>query len=219
MAARTRANLAKAAVTTFGAALTSLNIAPQLEAAIVDLSGNFDPTSVSTSTSDAIDFIPDLAGPDFFQYNDFTSSSTSTSTTRNGTNTFTNTNTIGKRLLAFYPANIVGVNLKSANEIISAGSSFTATLNFSSSASGTVTIGFKTAGNNVGWWQMDLGGYEGEVVFLAAAWNNAGGPILAGTLSVPEPTSAALAGLAALALGASGVRRLRKRRAKQSESA
>jgi hypothetical protein len=198
---RTRAKLAKAAVTTFGAALTSLNVAPQLEAAIVDLSGNFDPTSVSLGSSDDIEFISALAGPDFYQYNGSTTSS-------------------AKIMSAYYStSNIVGFNLKNFGELISSLQSFDSTVSFSYDHDSDEILGFLTADGRVGWIEVDTGG-DTEMVYLGAAWNDAvGGTILAGTLTVPEPTTAALAGLAALALGASGVRRRRKRRAEQSESA
>ncbi len=128
---------------------------------------------------------------------------------------------------------IVGFNEKNFGELISALQVFDTTVSFSYDDDTTLFLGFLTADNRVGWIEMELQNDGGDVIYLGAAFNSSflpdllnasafnalaagpiGGPIIAGEFRVPEPSTAALAGLAVLALGAGGVRRMRKDRSK-----
>ncbi|MGY6274804.1 hypothetical protein [Methylomonas sp. MgM2] len=81
---------------------------------------------------------------------------------------------------------------------------------FSTMKTGTEFFGFLTDSGKLGWFQVDFGGFEGDVVYLAAAFSDAPGEsIQVGT--VPLPASSGLMALGLLAAGASGVRKLRER--------
>ena len=81
----------------------------------------------------------------------------------------------------------------------------------------TLFYGFVTQDGHLGWIQIDFGGSDGDVVYLAGAFNDTPGEsIHVGT--VPEPSSGVLTALGLLALGAPGVR-ARRRRTQKSASA
>ena len=77
---------------------------------------------------------------------------------------------------------------------------------FSTSASGTIYMGFKNLDGNVGWFSADLGGTQGDVTFTGGQFGNAGELVTVGSVAVPEPSAF---GLSLLALGAVGLRRRR----------
>ncbi|MEO0795946.1 MAG: hypothetical protein AAFX93_12330 [Verrucomicrobiota bacterium] len=86
-----------------------------------------------------------------------------------------------------------------------------------SSSYGTLTFGFRTASNELGWVRIDVAAFGPPVVLLAGAYNNIPGQgIINGQnvaiTPVPETsTTIALAGLATLAAGV-GIQRARRKR-------
>ena len=184
-----RKNLKKY-VAGFGAALAATAAVPEADAGIVPLTPN--PTSLAFSDGTLVNLGIGPEPYDFFQTND----------------------TEGKTLYGVsYDAtdfNIASFVQAQFSQLITSGLSFITPLVVSYSAAGTATYAFRTKANQFGWIRMNLGGPAGIINYLAAAFNDTpGGTIGAGKLAVPEPSSAALAGLGALALGALGVRRLR----------
>lgn len=176
----------------FGVALAATAAVPEAEAGIVSLTPN--PTSLAFSDSTYVNLGIGPEPYDFFQTN-----ATTDKTLAGGTY-----GTVDLNIASFAQIQF--------SQLITSGLSFITPLVVSYSAAGTATYAFRTKANQFGWIRMNLGGPVGVINYLAAAFNDTPGePIGAGKLVVPEPSSAALAGLAALALGAVGVRRLRKR--------
>ena len=77
----------------------------------------------------------------------------------------------------------------------------------STTATGTVYMGFRTLGGQVGWFATNLGGSQGAMVYTEGQAGTAGESVTVGASAIPEPGSA---GLALLALGAVGLRRRRE---------
>ena len=177
--------LVTTAAATFGAAMTSMYAAPELQADIVDLT--FTPGSKAfNSTLEAI--LLDQVGASFSQWND----------------------SVGKTL---YAGSLIGVGIVNASSILNAGtfvgaSSINAAAGFSTAATGTAFVGF-SFGGNVGWFSLNLGGAGGAITYLGGQYGNAGESVHVGGAVIPEPTS--MAALGVLALGAVGVRRNRKK--------
>ena len=168
----------------FGAAMTSLYAAPELNASIVTLT--FSPGSIGTGFifPVAIDQLGTAAA--FSQWND----------------------TLGKTLSA--APNIQSLTLVALSQVLSTATfSGTNAVGFSAGSTGTVYIGFKDNFGNLGWFSLNLGGTGGNIVYLTGEWGNAGESLtVGGTAAIPEPGTAT--GLALLALGASGLRRRRQ---------
>ena len=181
----------KVAAAAFGAAMATMYAAPELQADIVDLS--FSPGSWAFNTASfgtiAINEVPGI-GPSgsalFGQWNDGV-----------GKTIFTG----GGGLSA------IGV-VNYSDTLVAGGFTGGTSVGFSTGATGTAYIGF-SAGGNVGWFQIDLGGAGGAVTYLGGEYGNAGESVHVGGTVVPEPTS--FAALAGLALGAAGIRRNRKK--------
>ena len=174
------------AAATFGAALTSLYAAPELQAEITDLT--FGPSTVAPTGAVAaqvtLSSVNGIVGA-FFHYN-----------AASGKGGFgagaleVLTGTFGQELF---------------------GSTFTGegSANFAADSTGLVYVGFRTGAaptDNVGWFSIQLGGLGGDDVFTAGQFGSGGESVTIGT-AVPEPAGGALA---ALALGAIGLRRKRK---------
>lgn len=177
-----------ATATTFGAAMATMAVAPNLQADIVDLS--FTPGSVaqqSQSVSVSVDIVG-LGGSsaDFRQWND----------NLGNTMRFGSTNGGGQ---------LTSWNFGSYSQSLNASTFSGAAGNLNPGAStGTIYITFRSGGG-VGWFSMNLNSDgAGTVQYMEGQWGSDGESLHVG--SVPAP-----AGFALLALGAAGVRRNRKR--------
>jgi hypothetical protein len=85
-------------------------------------------------------------------------------------------------------------------------------------ANTTSAFAWATPAGQTGWLRVSKFGASGDLVYLAAAYQtDPNASLHIGDTGVPEPTTAALAGLAALALGATGIGRLRNRTAEPTE--
>ena len=166
---------------TFGAALVVMGIAPELDAAIVNLT--FTPGSLPYNPSSPTTLVPininELPGTTAFsQWNDY----------------------VGRTLVlggTISQAALVSVSQSLDPNTFNPGSGAIA---FTLGKSGTTFVGFKSGGN-VGWFSIQFNGAGGSLVYLTGQYGNAGE-----TVHVPAPGALAL-----LALGAVGVRRNRKR--------
>ena len=199
----------KFAAATFGAALTSLYSAPELNAQI---NITFAPGTVAFSSGPAsaasltpVEFVNVVSGT----YN--------IPGVANAAVGVFNNSTYGVDVFADFftgfNGGIAGLALAEAGDFFTAGTEDG--LNFDETETGIRYIGF-VAGGSVGWFSIDLGANPedgSDIVFTGGAFLE-GGPapgepfgITVGASPVPEPSSA---GLAALALGAVGLRRRRK---------
>ena len=205
-------------VAAYGAALSTLALAPQAQASsIVALHAN--PNSVAYGGGTTIGLFTSGSSRvfSFLQYNDNIGKSLITSiySSDEGTRRFgglikltsvSNSPTLG----SFGP----GAFCTDAD-----GSAFYGVC-LGPDASGTYTFAFSNLIGHTGWFQLNLGGNGNPVTFVAGAYNTQGGdPIHVGTgadSTVPEPAAMGLAGLGLLALGATEIRRRRKARVKQA---
>ena len=175
-----------ATIGTFGAALTAMGIAPELQADIINLT--FTPSTNPYNPGPTTGIIPvninEIAGSvEFSQWNDL----------------------IGRTLLA---AGLSSVGVVASTATISpgtfAGGSAIGGGTFTQGMTGTAFVGFR-AGANVGWFSISFGGFGGDLAYLDGQYGSMGEAVHVG---VPAPGALAL-----LALGAVGVRRNRKRAA------
>ena len=185
----TQKNKSLASVAGFGAALASVYTAPELTATVVSL--NFNPGSVAWTSSSTV---------------------RSVSVTSSGGNAVMGFNqwndSVGKTFV-FDESNMASWRTAPAGEILNT-STFAggaSSLSNSTSATGTVYMGFRTLGGQVGWFATNLGGAQGAMVFTEGQVGTTGDSVKVGSATaVPEPGSV---GLALLAIGASGLRRRR----------
>ena len=136
------------------------------------------------------------------------------STTGGNIGTFSQWNdSIGKTLNFNSPGMASWAIVSASQTLSTAGFVGTAgNIGFTTAASGTVYVGFRTLAGNVGWFGMNLGGAGGAILYGAgngSEYGNAGESVrVGGTANIPEPSSASLA---LLALGAVGLRRRRNK--------
>ena len=196
----------KLAAASFGAALTSLYSAPELNADIVDI--NFSPGVVAFSNGPA-----SAALPTPVEFTNVVSGSYDIPGVANAAVGVFNDGTYGVGIFANFftgfDGGIVNLGLAQAGDFFTSGS--VAGLSFDATETGIRYIGF-VAGGSVGWFSVDLGASGDELVFTGGQFLEGGAApgepfgITVGT-AVPEPSST---GLAALALGLTGLRRRRK---------
>jgi MYXO-CTERM domain-containing protein len=176
-----KSKLVSATAAAFGAAMTTMYAAPELNADIMSLT--FSPNTNAPGGLDAI--LINEIGAAFSQWND----------------------SVGKTMYAGGLGGIATVALsQTLNASTFVGGSAIGSSVFSAAATGTAYVGF-SFGGNVGWFSLNLGGAGGTITYLGGEYGSAGESVHVGGTVVPEPTSA---GLALLALGALGCRRNRK---------
>ena len=156
----------KLAVASFGAALTTLHAAPELNADIVDLT--FSPGSVAFGGQQNI--VIDQLGFGFSQWND----------------------SIGKTLTA---VDLVSVLEVQYGDVLTSGFAGFSSTFFSTAATGTVYIGFVVNGNR-GWFSANLGGAGNAITYLDGQFGDEGEDVTVGGTPVPEPTGFGLSALA-----------------------
>ncbi len=157
---------------TFGAALATFGVAPELQADIVSLT--FNPGSVPWGYG-AYNLLNEV-GASIYQWND----------------------SFGKTM---YALGLSSIDLVQLSQVISP-STFAGTLSiyntvFSASATGVYYVGFRYGGN-VGWFSFDAGGFGGNITYLEGAYGNAGEAVHVGT--VPAPSGLAVLALGALGI-------------------
>ena len=192
----------KFAAATFGAALTSLYSAPELNGQIIGI--NFAPDTVAFSGGPATAALPTPV-----EFTNVTMGSYDIPGVANAAVGAFNDSTYGVGIVADFftgfDGGIAGLAVAQPGDFFT--SATAAALSFDETQTGIRYIGF-VAGGSVGWFSIDLGDTPedgSDLVFTGGQFLVGGGPGI--TVGVPEPSSA---GLAALALGAIGLRRRRK---------
>ena len=193
----------KLAAATFGAALTSLYAAPELNAQIDIV---FDPGSVdvfagnySTNTViNPVQFLNVISGS--YNIPGVDNAAVGVFNDSFGVAIFNDFPDFGNN----FNGGISQFGLAEAGDFFTTGT--TPNLAFGPGETGIRYIGF-VAGGAVGWFSIDLGTTPNDAVVFTGGQFNEGGGVGGITVGVPEPSSV---GLAALALGAIGLRRRRK---------
>lgn len=181
----TKRKLAVTTAATFGAAMTSLFVAPELDADVIDLT--FNPTSVGPqSTSVLVNVQVNTGLASFSQWND------------------------GLGQTMYFNGGVSSWTTVFSGSVLNATtfSGFAGNINPLGNTAGTGFVGFK-AGGNVGWFEVAFDGTT--ISYGPGQYGDMGKPVTVGGGGgpvVPEPTGF---GLAALALGAAGIRRNRKK--------
>lgn len=188
---RSKQRISFTAAATFGAAMSSLYVAPELQADVVDITWNGgNATAVNAynagpstfAVSQGIDQVVGVATVDFVQFNDF----------------------IGRTLIGGGSANIESFLIVADGQELGQ-ASFAGSLAIPGtefSGSGSAFVGFRSFNNNVGWFQVSFTDF-GDIVYGAGQYGTDGENVTVGG-AIPEP-SAALALLAVS--GAAGLRR------------
>lgn len=193
--------IATSAAATFGVAMASMYVAPELQADILDITWNGGNATASNPffngsgvpVTQNIDQVSGgSAGPtfDFGQWND----------------TFGGA---GRTIVTFAGGNILSVGEVFASDTLNPGtfSGTGAGGGTQFDGTGSAFIGFRSVNGNVGWFEISFTG-GGSIIYGAGEYGSGGETLTVGGTVVPEPTSAAA--LAGLALGAAAIRRRRK---------
>lgn len=203
----TKKKIAFTTAATFGAAMTSMFVAPELQADIVDITfngGNASNVHPGTALTPVdIDQVVGASAADFSQWND----------TFGGTGRTATLNTAGgiaSWTIVQYSQTLVAGALGGTIGGLGGGSAGTGGGEFD--GTGTAFIGFTSTAGNVGWFQLTFEAGAGSLLQLGPGEYGSDGESVrvGGTNTIPEP--AGFGALAALALGATGVRRNRKKK-------
>ena len=156
----------------FSAALTSMLVAPELQADVVSLT--FTPDTNLWSPLGGTNVTIHEVGATFFQWN----------------------GSSGRSMLAFA---LSSINVVQFSQSLSANTfSGTILIPFTAASSGTQYVGFKTFGGNVGWFSFSVAGFGTDIHYLEGAYGNAGEGVHVGT--VPSPGALALLALGAVGI-------------------
>lgn len=183
--------IATTAAATFGAAMASMYVAPELQADVVDITYNGGNATASNPffAGSGVPIPQDIdqvgGSSDFGQWNDTFGGSGRTFTV--GTGIVSLGEVFSGDVLD--PGTFTGAGAGGGSQFDGSGSAF---------------IGFRSAAGNVGYFEISFT-QGGAIIYGAGEYGSSGGPV---TVGVPEPASAA--GLATLALGAASIRRRRK---------
>jgi len=194
--ANTKRKIATTTAASFGAALGSIYLAPELQADILDITWNGgSPTATHAWSSGTFNpgaqNIDQLSGtPAFNQYND----------EFNG----------GNGRTFFLPGDIASATIVLNGSVLDPNTFAGATGNITASnfaGTGSLYIGFSDSLGNVGWFQMSFVN-DGAITYGAGEYGSMGESVtVGGSGAIPEPSS--LGALALLAVGAAGIRRKR----------
>jgi hypothetical protein len=147
----------KLATATFGAALATMGVAPELQADIISLS--FNPGSIGTGNLFSVSIVE--LGAFFSQWND----------------------SIGKTI---YAGSLSSIAPASFSQNIDPTTFYgTFGLGLLPSATGVFYLGFRYLGN-VGWFSFDAGGFLGNITYLEGAYGTMGEPVHVGTIPSPS---------------------------------
>ncbi len=155
----------------FGAALTSMLVAPELQADVVSLS--FSPSSApyAGGSNSLQPILINEVGTNFSQWND----------------------SVGRTMVA---AGLSSIDVVQLSQTLSPNTfGGVGTLAFTGGSSGTVYIGFRSGGN-VGWFSFSVAGFGTDIHYLEGGYGNAGENVHVGT--VPAPGALALLALGAV---------------------
>ena len=189
------------AAASFGAALTSLYAAPELNAQINIVFDpgilDFDNGPASQAMLTPIEFTNVISG----SYNIPGVANAAVGAFNNSYGV-----TIVNEFFTGFDGGIINFGLANFGDVFTTGTNSYG-FNFAPSETGIRYIGF-VAGGAVGWFSIDLGTTDtDELVFTGGQFHQGGGASIVVGGAVPEPSGAGLAGLV---LGAVGLRRRRK---------
>lgn len=190
-----KTQVTKLAIGGFGAAMATVFAVPEVHATILPL--NFNPGSVAAGTS--------------ANY----SRRVKASTAKGGYGYFWQYNgNGGNKHISIYSRIYSMATVAAGQHLSPASFAGGSSLKFGGADTGIFYVGFRSRGNNVGWFTIDLGGVGNPVVYGNSRFGNEGENVIVGKLAtgVPEPAEWGMLSLGLLALGAAGLRRRREAR-------
>ena len=200
----TKKKVALTTAATFGAAMTSMFVAPELQADILDITWNggnataTNPGGTSVLNPFNIDQLMGSNSADFSQWNDSFGGTGRSAQIASGGG-------IASWAIVQYSQDLSAATF--AGTIGGLGGGTSATFD----GSGTAFVGFRSINGNVGWFQVTFEAGAGSLLqYGPGEYGSMGETVhVGGTNNIPEPTG--FGALAALAIGSLGVRRNRKK--------